>query len=45
MASYSKGVLDVEGYVPKDTIVDTGATKVILSKTFAAAMHIDANSL
>ena len=41
----SKGVLDVEGYVPKDTIVDTGAAKVMLSKTFAAAMHINANSL
>ena len=41
----SKGVLDVEGYVPKDTIVDTGAAKVMLSKTFAAAMRIDANSL
>ena len=41
----SKGVLDVEGYVPKDTIVDTRAAKVMLSKTFAAAMHIHANDL
>ena len=41
----SKGVLDVEGYVPKDTIVDTGAAKVMLSKKFAAAMHIDSNAL
>ena len=34
------GVLDVEGYVPKEAILDTGATKVMMSKTFAAAMAI-----
>ena len=26
------GVFDVEGYVPKEAILDTGATKVMLSK-------------
>ena len=41
----SKGVLDVEGCVPKDTIVVIGEAKFMLSKTFAAAMCIDANSL
>ena len=39
------GVLDVEGYVPKEAILDTGATKVMLSKNFAAAMAIHAVSL
>ena len=34
------GVLDVEGYVPKEAILDTGATKVMLSQRFAAAMQI-----
>ena len=34
------GVLDVEGYVPKEAILDTRATKVMMSKTFAAAMAI-----
>ena len=38
-------MLDVEGYVPKEAILDTGATKVMLSKNFAAAMQIDANNL
>ena len=32
------GVLDVEGYVLKEAILDTGATKVMLSKNFAAAI-------
>ena len=36
------GVLDVEGYVPKEAILDTGATKVMISKNFAAAMAIHA---
>ena len=39
------GILDVEGYVPKETILDTGATKVMLSQTFAAAMRINFNNL
>ena len=39
------GVLDVEGYVPKEAILDTGATKVMLSQTFAAAMQINSNNL
>ena len=41
----TKGVLDVEGYVPKETILDTGAAKVMLSKTFAAAMNINVRTL
>ena len=36
------GILDVEGYVPKESILDTGASKVMLSKKFAAAMQIHA---
>ena len=39
------GILDVEGYVPKEAILDTGATKVMLSRTFAAAMQIHAANL
>ena len=39
------GVLDVEGYVPKESILDTGAAKVMLSKTFAAAMQVNSQSL
>ena len=39
------GVLDVEGYVPKEAILDTRATKVVMSKNFAAAMAIHAVSL
>ena len=38
-------VLDVEGYVPKEAILDTRATKVMLSKNIAAAMAIHAVSL
>ena len=38
-------ILDVEGYVPKESILDTGASKVMLSKTFAAAMNITSQSL
>ena len=34
------GVLDAEGYVPKDAIVDTGATKVFISRVFAAAINL-----
>lgn len=34
------GVLDVEGYVPKETILDTRATQVMLSKAYATAMHV-----
>ena len=36
--SNQDGVLDVESYVPKESIVDTRASKVMLSKKFAAAM-------
>ena len=36
--SNQDGILDVEGYVPKESILDTGASKVMLSKKFAAAM-------
>ena len=39
------GVLDVEGYMPKEAILDTGATKVMLSNNFAAAMAIYVVSL
>lgn len=39
------GILDVEGYVPKETILYTGAAKVILSKTFAAAMQVNSRNL
>ena len=39
------GVLDVEGYVPRETIIDTGAAKVMISKSFAIAMGIDLNTL
>ena len=35
----TRGVLDVEGYVPKEAILDTEATKVVLSKTFAAPVQ------
>ena len=34
------GILDVEGYVPKERILDTRASKVMLSKKIAAAMRI-----
>ena len=36
-------MLDVEGYVPKEAILDMGATK--MSNNFAAAMAIHAVSL
>ena len=39
------GVLDVEGYVPKETILDNGASKVMISKTFAAALKIGAEKM
>ena len=38
-------ILDVEGYVPKESILDKGASKVMLSKTFATTMGIRAHSL
>ena len=38
-------IFDVEGYVPKEAILDTGATKVMISKTFVAAMAIHAVAL
>lgn len=38
------GVLDANGYVPKETILDTGATKVMISKAFVAALKIDASA-
>ena len=37
----SDKVLDMEGYVPKETIIDTGASKSMCSKSFAAAKSID----
>ena len=40
-----KDILDVEGYVRKETIADTGAAKVRLSKTFAAAINCSTHSL
>ena len=43
--STSNGALDVNGYVPKEAILDTGASKVMLSKVFAAAMNIGTDSL
>ena len=39
------GALDVNGYVPKETILDTGATKVMISKTFAAALKINSEKM
>ena len=36
------GVLDVEGYVPRDPILHTGAPKEMLSKAFAPTMDIHA---
>ena len=39
------GVFDVEGYVPKEAILDTGATKVMFRLTFAATLAIHAVSL
>ena len=41
----SRGVLDVAGYVPKEAILDTGATKVMLSRAFAAAIPINKDHL
>ena len=32
------GALDANGYVPRETIIDTGASKVMFSKSFANAM-------
>ena len=43
--SNSNGILGVEGYVPKESILDTGASEVMLSKTFAAAIQINSQSL
>ena len=39
------GLLDAEGYVPKDAIVDTGATKVFISRVFAAAINLRKDQL
>ena len=35
----------MEGYVPKESILDTGASKVMLSKKFTAAVQIHSQSL
>ena len=43
--SNQDGIHDVEGYVPKESIVDTGASKVMLSKKFVVAMQIHSESL
>ena len=39
------GVLDAEGYVPKEVIIDTGATKVFISRVFAAAINLRKDQL
>ena len=39
------GALDANGYVPRETIIDTGASKVMFSKSFANAMGLDLNDL
>ena len=39
------GVLHVEGYVLRETILDTGVSKLTLSKPSAAAMNIQATDL
>ena len=36
----SERVFDVEGFVPKECVIDTGASKAMCSKRFAAAMGI-----
>ena len=38
-------MLDVEGYVPKEAILDTRATKAMLSKNFATVRQINSNNL
>ena len=38
------GVLDVESYVPHETILDTSGAKVMLSKNFVVAMSIHATN-
>ena len=38
-------VFDVEGFVPKESIIDTGASKAMCSKRFAAAIGIEMPSL
>lgn len=40
-----KCIFDVEGYIPKETIVDTRAAKVTLSKPFAVAKEVNTHSL
>ena len=37
-----EGVLDLDGYVPKEVILDTGASRAMISRTFAAALKINA---
>ena len=39
------GVLDVDGYVPKETILDTGASKVMISKAFATTLKINLDKM
>ena len=43
--STADGILDVQGYVPKETILDTGAARVMASRTFATAMAIGEDQL
>ena len=43
--SNSDGIFDVEGYVPKETIVDTGAARGMASRTFATAVGIGEEQL
>ena len=35
------GVFDVEGHFPRETIIDMGASKLMINKSFATAMGID----
>ena len=38
-------MLNVEGYVPKEAIIDTGAAKAMCSAKFAAAIGVDMRQL
>ena len=39
------GALNINGHVPKETIIDTEASKVMISKKFAVAIRLDLNNL
>ena len=38
-------MMNVEGYVPKEAIIDTGAAKAMCSAKFAAAIGVDMRQL